>query len=1029
MKNCKLVLLTLLALAASVCVSQAQLLNVNFDSAGSGNNFGGGEKPTNSAAAGLGVIGSSGDIWNGVNTLGAPTFTAGPLTNADGSASPVTLSLNLVTGGAFDNNAPGFGTFTPFAWASAANEAAGTGYPNSPYAVLMSDEINDGANGTNAYVLLGGLTPGANYTLFVYSAGNAAGRKSSFWINNGPTNTCTYDDHTITLVNGVDYLEFGCTADVSGDITINFGNGANENDLNGFQLIAGSVAPGTITSSASLSGLTLCTNTSLTFTATSGSIGGVPSTTIIAFTNVVTTSALGSTVTTSVTNVYTTNGTYSSGAVVAGLSNSPATLTIPLPPNLKYSMHVTAVPASGASLLSALAFDTFAPALVIEASEYNFNGGSWLETPANGGVWLDYNQPDPAVEDIDFRKTGGEGGVQAIFGNAIIGYRDTSLGTTPPGDAPYVTQANADTFSEQKDAVATTGTTIGTNDFPELGIGYASTGDWWNYTRTYGTSGYPVDSATNGTYNVWLYMAEGGAGGEQATLSSVPSPSNYSTNQTLTQLGQFGTGTFSENDWNGYEYVPLTDQYGNILSTTIGSGTQTLQLKLGPGPNPNVGFLMLIPAIPVLTPGLSYIYPNGQPFEHTNVFNFTVTPNNGASILTSGIDLVINGVDVSAGLTVTSAAGNTWKVSYPLQYNTVYAAVISITNTSGLFSNFPYNFDTFNVNSYQWEAVDYDFSTNNNYVTTGTGSTGQTNNGVAGWFSAQFIDNPVPTADINSTAGVGGTGPLGEEETNSYFGYPIDFTGGISGTDPFGAGAIALQGVDINVTANGQGAGQYLYRIGDTVGNQVATDYLRPKFTAARTKFNDLNIGLYNVGYIAAGNWFNYTRDYPAGSYNVWGRLASGAGAYSLALGQVTAGVGTTNQTVTPLGTFTSTTGLGWQGWQWITLEDANTNPVVVTLSGHATTFRATAGTGLNMEYFMLVPAPPKVTLTASYAAGQFSVSFPTQTGYTYQVQYRSSLTASSWSSVGLSIPGDGTVHNVTESSPGFYRVVLTPSS
>ena len=49
------------------------------------------------------------------------------------------------------------------------------------------------------------------------------------------------------------------------------------------------------------------------------------------------------------------------------------------------------------------------------------------------------------------------------------------------------------------------------------------------------------------------------------------------------------------------------------------------------------------------------------------------------------------------------------------------------------------------------------------------------------------------------------------------------------------------------------------------MGNQTATDYLRPKFKAAQTKFNDPNIGLYNVGYIAAGNWFNYTRHYPAG--------------------------------------------------------------------------------------------------------------------------------------------------------------------
>ncbi len=780
-----------------------------------------------------------------------------------------------------------------------------------------------------------------------------------------------------------------------------------KNDLNGFQLIAGSVEPATITSSAPLNGLTLCTNTSLTFTATSGSVGGLPSTTISAFTNVVKTSALGSLVTTSVTNVYTTNGTYASGVVVAGLGSSPATLNIPLPRNLKYSVSVTAVPASGPPLLTADTFDTFAPALVIEAADYNFNGGSWQETPANGGVWLDYNQPDPAVEDTDFRKTGGEGPAQ--FGAGDIFYRDISLGTTPPGDAPYVTPANADTFSEQKDAVATTGTTLGVNDFPELGVGYAGSGDWWNYTRTYGTSGYPVDSATNGTYNIWLYMAEGGAGGEQATLSSVPNPSIQSTNQTLTQLGQFGTGTFAENDWNGYEYVPLTDQYGNIVSTTIGSGKQTLQLQLGPGPNPNVGLLMLIPATPVLTPGLSFIYPNGQPFESTNVFNFTVTPNNGANVLTSGIDLVLNGVDVSSGLTITAAAGNTWKVSYPLQLNTVYAAVISITNTSGLFSTFPYNFDTFNVNFYQWEAVDYDFSTNN-----GTGSTPPAQGGelYGGWVSGLFIDNPVPTADTTSTTA---SGPLGEEETNSYFGYPIDFTSTI---DPFGAGAVAQQGVDINVTANGQGAGQALYRIGDTVGNQTSTDYLRPKFKAAQTKFNDPNIGLYNVGYIAAGNWFNYTRHYPAGSYNVFGRLAN-ASPYSLALGQVTAGVGTGTQTVTPLGTFTGTNGAGYQAWQWIPLEDTNNHPVVVTLSGQATTFRATAGTGLNMEFFMLVPV---FTITATTSGGNINISFPTQNTSSYQLLFKNSLTDPSWTPIGSPVSGNGSIESISQPTTGTMR-------
>jgi len=77
----------------------------------------------------------------------------------------------------------------------------------------------------------------------------------------------------------------------------------------------------------------------------------------------------------------------------------------------------------------------------------------------------------------------------------------------------------------------------------------------------------------------------------------------------------------------------------------------------------------------------------------------------------------------------------------------------------------------------------------------------------------------------------------------------------------------------------------------------------------------------------------------------------------------------------------------------------------------------------------MLVTAPPAFIVTPSYVAGQFKMAFPTQSGYTYQVQYRSSLTASSWGSVGLSITGDGTVHTVLESPSGFYRVVATANN
>jgi hypothetical protein len=187
---------------------------------------------------------------------------------------------------------------------------------------------------------------------------------------------------------------------------------------------------------------------------------------------------------------------------------------------------------------------------------------------------------------------------------------------------------------------------------------------------------------------------------------------------------------------------------------------------------------------------------------------------------------------------------------------------------------------------------------------------------------------------------------------------------------------------------------------------------------------NDPNIGPYNIGYIANGDWFNYTRHYPAGSYYVWGRLAFNA-PYSAIMGQVTSGVGTANQTITPLGTFTGNNGAGYQAWQWIPLLGANNNPVILTLSGQATTFQVqSTAAGINLEFFMLVPT---FTVTPSSVAGHVQISFLTYPAEIYYVQYTSSLSPPSWSPVGSPVTGDGTVHTVIESSPGYYRVVGTP--
>jgi hypothetical protein len=988
----------------------AIILNVNFIDDAINTDWGGGNAPAPSAMSGAAVIGSAGDLWNG---LGGFTYSpypdnatyatvSGSMFYTDGARSAVTVSL-AAPNGSYDNNAINWSSFSPFSWASLAAENASAGYPNTPYAALMGSLIST-ATGTNGFVNLGGLSPNAVYNLYVYSAGNAAGRASTFTVGGGGgTQVSTNDDVTTNLVSGVDYLEFsGVTADANGNLAIGFGNGGvSECDFNGFQLefVSGTLpltvsTPPTMTYTTNLNGLTLCTNTSIAFTAISGA------NTITNFSVKVVTSQLGSTITsTYLKSNFNANGTFS-GTNVAGLNSSTATIALPLSQNLKYSVTVTATDSTGLTDTTTAAFDTFAPTLVIEASDFNFSGGQFIDTPANGGIWLYDNVV--AEPGVDFYKGGAEGG-GALF------YRD--LGQTMPPNYPYVTEAYADTFGEQKCAVASTNTILGTGDFPELGIGYNTIGDWFTYTRTFGPSGYPTDSATNGTYNVWLYMGISG-GGVDATLSSV-----NPTTQALTTLGQFGTTSFAENDWNGYEYVPMTDTYGNLLSININNpGANTFQLTEGPNGNPNIGFLMLMPAIPVLTPGLSYLYPKG-PFEPTNDFTFTVTPNDGSNILSSGIDLVVNGVDVSSKLS-TTAAGSSWIVNYPLQSNQLYAAVISITNTAGIATIIPITFDTFNENNFQWEAVDYDFSTNNN-----TSFPPQQGSEIGpGWVSAQFIDNPEPSADVTATAT---SGPIGTELTNSYFGYPEAWT---SSMDPYGAGAMAQQGIDVNFPNDGQTIAYEQYRWRDGVGAQLTTDTLRPKFTAAQSNLNDTNIGLFNICYYGAGFWLNYTRHYPAGSWYVWGRLAAAA-SYSNSFSEVISGLGTTNQTLMPLGTFTDTNASGYQAWHWIPLLDTNGNKVVVYLTGQATTFRTTALAGQNMEFFMLAPAPPAFTVTASVVAGQLNLAFPTETGHNYTVMYASTLTGPpSWTPVGSVIAGTGSVVNVLKGltgTQGYYTVIV----
>jgi hypothetical protein len=107
----------------------------------------------------------------------------------------------------------------------------------------------------------------------------------------------------------------------------------------------------------------------------------------------------------------------------------------------------------------------------------------------------------------------------------------------------------------------------------------------------------------------------------------------------------------------------------------------------------------------------------------------------------------------------------------------------------------------------------------------------------------------------------------------------------------------------------------------------------------------------------------------------------------------------------------------------------ANGQPVVVSLSG-TNTLRATTLTGgANADFYMLVSVPAAaVSLTASVIGSNIILSFPTQAGHSYTVQYKDGLTAGTWTPLGAAVTGDGSVKSVSDGPLGakrFYRLTI----
>ena len=92
---------------------------------------------------------------------------------------------------------------------------------------------------------------------------------------------------------------------------------------------------------------------------------------------------------------------------------------------------------------------------------------------------------------------------------------------------------------------------------------------------------------------------------------------------------------------------------------------------------------------------------------------------------------------------------------------------------------------------------------------------------------------------------------------------------------------------------------------------------------------------------------------------------------------------------------------------------------------------RAATGPDVNVNFFMLVPAasPGQTSLTIARSGPNVNLSFLSQTGFSYQIQYKDNLTDPTWLPLGSPVTGDGTLKTTSDPTSGgqrrFYRLYI----
>ncbi len=358
--------------------------------------------------------------------------------------------------------------------------------------------------------------------------------------------------------------------------------------------------------------------------------------------------------------------TSASGLTITSATGGGQAVSAPLVASTIYNATITVTDTAGATTSSSVTFDTITPAYTWEAEDFDFEGGKYIDNPQTNA----YSGKVSTSADA-YNTDGG------------AGYRP--VGTT---DAPgaLATEGCGDTPRSQYKSSGLT----------DYDVGYTTASDWANYTRHF----------PKGTYNIFMRAANpNGSGNDTVEIAGPVS-------------GRFNVP--STGNWQVYTWVPMVDESGNRVEYVADGSAQTMLITTIAGIY-NVNFYMLVPAIPNTAPvsdaTIINAYPDGAyQFQATNQMSFTVSSTLGVNTADIAVQLASTNLSLQGnstllipgnGLTVTGTANNR-VVSFSLTSNTVYKALISISDANGVPMTTNITFDTITP-AYTWEAEDWDY--------------------------------------------------------------------------------------------------------------------------------------------------------------------------------------------------------------------------------------------------------------------------------------------------------------------------------